>query len=111
MSGKQLGNLEDRLVRNQILYILKPLVINSSHFFMNKAYEEIIDFIAAGTTPHSLTQFQTSEIVKERVSDLIFQEKNGTLSTAEKSELDHYMVLEHLLRLAKAKAYEYISQQ
>ena len=76
---------------------------------MTRAYEEIIDFIAAGTTPESLINFQPSEVAKERVADLIFREKNGNLSDAEKAELNNYLVLEHLLRLAKARAYQYIS--
>ena len=76
--------------------------------FMTRAYEEIIDFIASGTTPESLLNFQPSEVVKERVTDLIFREKTSNLSTDEKAELDHYLMLEHLIRLAKARAYQYI---
>ncbi len=75
---------------------------------MTKAYEEIIDFIAAGTTPESLINFQPSAVVKERVTDLIFREKNGNLADDEKAELDHYLLLEHLLRLTKARAHQYL---
>jgi hypothetical protein len=56
-----------------------------------------------------LINFQPSEVAKERVTDLIFREKNGNLADAEKAELNNYLVLEHLLRLAKARAYQYIS--
>ena len=73
------------------------------------AYEEIIDFLASGTTPQKLIDFNVSETVKERVIDLIFREKNNTLTPEEKSELDHYMLLEHLIRLAKARAHQYIT--
>lgn len=76
---------------------------------MTKAYEEFIDFIAAGTTPESVISFQPSEVVKERVADLIFREKHGNFSDDEKVELDHYLMLEHLLRLAKARAYQHLS--
>ena len=76
--------------------------------FMTRAYEEIIDFIAAGTTPESLIDFQPSEVVKERVADLIFREKISDLSTDEKAEIDHYLMIEHLLRLVKARAYHYV---
>jgi hypothetical protein len=78
---------------------------------MARAYEEIIDFLAAGTTPKSLIKFQPSEDVKERVADLIFREKNSTLTSEEKSELDHYMLLEHLIRLAKARAHQYVLEE
>jgi hypothetical protein len=76
---------------------------------MTRAYEEIIEFIAAGTTPQSLIDFQPSEVAKERVADLIFREKTAALTTDEKAELDQYLMLEHLLRLAKARAYQYIA--
>ena len=78
---------------------------------INPAYEEIINFIAAGITSQSLIEFQVSETVKERVADLIFREKNEGISLDEKTELDHYLVLEHLLRLAKARAYNFVQEK
>lgn len=78
---------------------------------INPAYEEIINFIAAGITSQSLIEFQVSETVKERVADLIFREKTEGISLEEKSELDHYLVLEHLLRLAKARAYDFVEDK
>jgi hypothetical protein len=74
-----------------------------------RAYEEIINFLAAGVTPQSLIDFQPSETVKERVAHLIFREKTDGLTTEEKTELDQYLLLEHLLRLAKARAHQYLS--
>lgn len=74
-----------------------------------KAYEEIIEFIAAGTSPGSVIAFRPSEKAKKRAADLLHKEKTSALSADEKSELDHYMQLEHLLRLAKARARRYVS--
>lgn len=75
-----------------------------------KAYEEVIDFIAAGTSPNKLIAFEPSDLVKKRVYDLIHKEKTYGLLSDEKSELDHYMQLEHLMRLAKARAHKYLNQ-
>ena len=75
---------------------------------IHPAYEEIIDFLAAGITSQSLVQFQVSESVKERVADLIFREKKEGISP---DELDHYLVIEHLLRLAKIRAYDFIQKK
>ena len=72
-----------------------------------KAYEEVVDFIASGTTPGSVISFKPSESVKRRVTELIWREKNNAITEEEKSELDNYLHLEHLLRLAKARAREY----
>ncbi len=73
-----------------------------------RAYEEVIEFIAAGTSPTGVIRFQPSEAVKEHVADLIQREKSSGISPEEKSELDHYMQLEHLMRLAKARARQHV---
>ena len=70
----------------------------------NRADEEVIDFLAAGTSPGNIVAFQPSEEAKQRVAHLIEREKSVTLTADEKSELDHYLQLEHLMRLAKARA-------
>ncbi len=76
-----------------------------------RAYEEVIEFIAAGTSPQNVVAFRPSEGAKERVTDLIHREKTDSLSPDEKSELDHYLQLEHLMRLAKARARLYITNE
>jgi hypothetical protein len=68
------------------------------------SYLEIIDFIAAGTTPQSVIDYRPSEEAQRRVEDLIARERDGQLSPEEKSELDHFMDLEHIIRMAKARA-------
>jgi hypothetical protein len=76
-----------------------------------RAYEEVIDFIAAGTSPQNVVAFRPSETAKERVAELIHREKTASLSPDEKSELDHYLQLEHLMRLAKARARRYVTDE
>jgi hypothetical protein len=77
---------------------------------VSKAYEEIIDFIAEGTTPDSIIAFRPSEAAKQHVADLIRREKTTGLTADETSELNHYMELEHLMRLAKARARKHIAK-
>ena len=76
-----------------------------------RAYEEVIEFIAAGTSPRNVVAFRPSKTARERASDLIHREKAATLSPDEKSELDHYLQLEHLMRLAKARARRHIADE
>jgi hypothetical protein len=71
---------------------------------MTRVYEEIVDFIASGSTPDDVAAWSPSQEARDRVEDLLRCEKAGTLSTQEKSELNHYLELEHLMRLAKARA-------
>lgn len=49
-----------------------------------------------------------SEEMRERVADLIERERDGEISTVEKSELDYYLQLEHQMRLEKARTHEYL---
>jgi hypothetical protein len=72
------------------------------------AFDEVTDFIAA-TNPQGVLAFQPSEETKERVADLISREKAEGLSGEEKSELDHYLQIEHLMRLTKARARHYLT--
>ena len=71
---------------------------------MTKAYEELVDFIAAGTTPQSVAQFKASHETKARVEELVRKEKNTGLLPEESAELGDYLQLEHLMRMAKARA-------
>jgi hypothetical protein len=75
---------------------------------MTTAYDEFVDFIAAGTTPESLIQFRPSEAAKAKVADLIRRQKTGSLSVDESAELNHYLEIEHFMRLAKARAHQRI---
>jgi GTP-dependent phosphoenolpyruvate carboxykinase len=74
----------------------------------NKAYEEVIDFLAAGTSPGNIVAFQPSDEAKQRVAHLIEREKVEVLTMDEKSELEHYLQLEHLMRMAKARARQHM---
>lgn len=73
-----------------------------------KIYDEFIDFIAQGTSPERVTQFQFSEAAKEKIDDLVERAKLADLSPSEKNELEQFLVVEHLIRLAKAKAHQYL---
>ena len=78
---------------------------------ISPVYEEILDFIAAGTTPQNLVDFCPSEDAKERIAELIHREKTTGLSPEETSELAHYLQLEHLMRLAKSRARHYLKNE
>ena len=71
---------------------------------MNSAYLELVDFIASGPSRSEVAKFQASDIAKARVADLIRREKTEGLSEEEKEELEQFLQLEHLMRLAKARA-------
>lgn len=65
------------------------------------ASQEIIDMLAQAP---NILEFKPSEEARARVWELIAKEKQGTLTEDEKSELDHYAQVEHIMRLVKAQA-------
>jgi len=67
------------------------------------AYLEIIDFIACNN-PEAVARFRPSRETQQRLADLLEREKTEGLSADEKAELDRCIELEHILRMAKAKA-------
>jgi len=73
------------------------------------AYFEIIDFIAAGTTPDAVAHYRLSPETQRGVAELVDREKAARLSSDEKAELDHFMELEHIMRMAKARARQILS--
>jgi len=75
------------------------------------AYEEIVDWIASGPTVDQVAKFEASPRVRERVAQLIRKEKTSGVSPEEKAELDHYEELEHIMRLAKARANTRLSSE
>jgi len=74
----------------------------------NKVYDEVIEFIAS-SSPQNVIAFTASEEAKNRIADLIFAEKTEGLSDDEKTELDLCLQIEHLLRVAKARAHHYLA--
>lgn len=72
---------------------------------ITQVHEEIINFIASAN-PAQVAAFRPSEAANRRLEDLIAKEKETGLSEAERVELEQYLVLEHLMRLAKARAYQ-----
>ena len=74
---------------------------------LDKTDYEIADFIAENN-PSGVLAFHSSAEAKDRLADLISHEKTTNLSPDEKSELDFCILVEPLMRLAKAKARSYL---
>ena len=53
---------------------------------VTKSYAEIIDFIAAGTTPAAVVAFHPSDSVQQRVAELV--ERSKTAASRPKTNLN-----------------------
>jgi hypothetical protein len=70
----------------------------------------IIEVLASRPTPEQVLAIRPSRGTQSRVSELLRRGKDGELSRAEEAELEKYFVLEHLVRLAKARALEELAR-
>lgn len=70
----------------------------------SRAYDEFVDFIASGPSTELVAAFRPSETSRQRVVELVAREKTTGLTVEETSELEHYVQLEHIMRLARARA-------
>ena len=75
-----------------------------------RPYEEIVEFIAS-LSPREVVGFKPSEQARQRVWDLMERRKTMSLPPDEKDELDHNMEVEHLMRLAKARARQLLAHE
>ncbi|WOD38962.1 hypothetical protein [Nodosilinea sp. E11] len=66
--------------------------------------QDIIALLASQPTPDQILALRPSLEFQERGSKLLAESKAGTLSTKGEAELERYLTLEHLVRLAKTHA-------
>ena len=71
---------------------------------MALAYEEFVDFMIAKMRPQEIIDFKPSARATARVHELIARQKNEQLGPDETAELNHFLEMEHVMRLAKARA-------
>jgi hypothetical protein len=72
-----------------------------------KAYDEIVDMFARGTTSADVLAFRPSRQSQQRVRYLLQRLKSDELTKTEAAELKRFGELEHLMQLVKARAHLY----
>ena len=70
----------------------------------------IMELLASRPTPEQVLDICPSPELQMHVSDLLRRSKED-LSQREEAELERYLTLEHLVRLAKAHAYKQLAAQ
>jgi hypothetical protein len=69
-----------------------------------RVYDEIIDFITMAPLPQDIIAFKPSPKLVARVEILLDKKREDKLTESDKSELERYMIYEHIMRMAKARA-------
>ncbi len=73
-------------------------------------FDELAYFLAS-LSPKKVLTYRASPKAQERVTFLINKNKISELSAAENEEMERYMVFEHIIQLAKAKAIQKLNIQ
>ena len=73
-------------------------------------YLTLVDFILAHMKPETVLQFRASDEMHDHFYILLDKEKNGTATPEEIELINDFMSVEHIMRLAKAKAKQYAHQ-
>jgi hypothetical protein len=67
------------------------------------AYDQIAELIAE-LNPAKVMALKANKELQMRFENLVSKSKESSLDNREKDELDHYIVLERLIRLAKIRS-------
>ena len=106
--GQQLAQFQDRLL--EVLERgVRELLAEKTNTFQDE--DDIVTLLASQPTPEEILAIQPSPALQARVSELLARNKTEILPRQEEAELERYLTLEHLVRLAKAHAYQQQSNQ
>lgn len=68
-------------------------------------YEFVLDFLANGPTPREIINFRPPKEILVRFQKLMAANEEQALTRVESEELDHYILIDRMVSLLKAKAY------
>jgi hypothetical protein len=74
-------------------------------------YDEFVEFITSSPSLEAIAEFRLSEAAEQRISDLLRREREEHLSTLEAEELNEALRIEHIMRMAKIRAFEKLDAQ
>lgn len=97
----QLNSFEDKVP--QILKLgLRELTASGQGGFKGTA--EVLEFLAQLPTPEEVIALRPSEALQAQISDLLEKNRTEGLTADEEQIWEQYQYLEHLVRMAKARA-------
>jgi hypothetical protein len=66
-------------------------------------YDQIAEFMA-GMDPHKMIRFTASPENQMRLDTLLSKQREQALTVEERTELEHYLIINRIVGLAKARA-------
>ena len=106
--GRQLQQMQDRLP--EVLERgLREIVAEASAVPHDE--QSIIAVLISQPTPEQVLAIRPSPELQARARELQERSKQQNLTAQERAELDRALLLEHMVRLAKANAYQRLAKQ
>ena len=68
-------------------------------------YREVLDFLAVAPNAQQLANFKISDSAQQRLEDLLYKNREEELIATERTELELYLHLSHLITRLKAQAH------
>ncbi|HET6246727.1 MAG TPA: hypothetical protein VFE47_03435 [Tepidisphaeraceae bacterium] len=78
---------------------------------MTPATKELVEFILREVPAEKLLAFGPSASARQSALDLVARSKDDALTPDERAELDECMILEHMIRLVKARARTFLNRR
>jgi hypothetical protein len=67
-------------------------------------FDTVLDFLASTPTPEQIIAYQPPEPLQQRLSELLAQNRSGTLGLTEQTELDELLRMNRFMGRLKLKA-------
>ena len=106
--GRQLQRFRDRLPEVLERGLHEVLAETRGEF---QDENVIMELLASQPSPERVLAIRPSPELQSRVSELLDRNKRGELTRQDEAELERYLTLEHLVRLAKAHAAQQLVRQ
>ena len=75
----------------------------------SRAFDEIVDFITSLAKNEQILAFKSSIASQGRIEELLQKKQLRTLNFDENREIEQFLLIEHLMRVAKARARKRLS--
>jgi hypothetical protein len=97
----QLNPLKDQLPQIVELGLRELNTINQSEF---SGLTDVLEFLASLPTPEAIIALRPSPALQSQISELLEKSRTVGLNSTEKQLWESYQYLEHIVRMAKARA-------
>ncbi len=100
-------------VKEQIPHIIELGLreLNATSQIGFKGSAEILEFLASLPTSEEIIALRPNNILQQQINTLLEKNRLGQLTALEEKQWEQYQYLEHLVRMAKAKAFLKLKQE